>query len=198
MHSILWASILASAGVALVTTLLVEYFAKPGLEARKDRILEDKRQQRDALRNLDRCTYLAGRLIGLMRLEADEYDQEIMRAQKAEAGKMAAEIEGLAANAYEVINVPAWMDHELRKTIIKIGAFSIGLKVKGRAPKDVWEEFDSAADRLDDFLALFATSKWHLWRRRKLIKKIESPVLPNDFKQAVCKQADSAPSQVES
>src|SRR5437016_5681134 len=35
MHSILWASLLASAGVALVTTLLIEYLAKPGLEARR-------------------------------------------------------------------------------------------------------------------------------------------------------------------
>jgi hypothetical protein len=46
MHSILWASILASAGVALVTTLLVEYLAKPGLEARKDRIIENRREWR--------------------------------------------------------------------------------------------------------------------------------------------------------
>jgi hypothetical protein len=37
MHSVLWASILASAGVALVTTLLVEYLAKPWLEAAHSR-----------------------------------------------------------------------------------------------------------------------------------------------------------------
>ena len=63
MHSVLWASILASAGVAIVTTLLVEYLAKPGLEARKERILEDRRQQRTALNNMKQSLYLATRLV---------------------------------------------------------------------------------------------------------------------------------------
>lgn len=52
MHSILWASILASAGVAVVTTLAIEYLAKPGLEARKDRILEKRREQRAAINEM--------------------------------------------------------------------------------------------------------------------------------------------------
>lgn len=65
MHSTLWASIFASAVVAVVTTLLVEYLAKPGLEARKERILESKRERRTALKNIDRATYLAGRIIAV-------------------------------------------------------------------------------------------------------------------------------------
>ena len=52
MHSVLWASILASAGVALVTTLLVEYLAKPWLEARKDRIVEKNRDQRKGIKDV--------------------------------------------------------------------------------------------------------------------------------------------------
>ena len=52
MHLVLWASLLASAGVAAVTTLLVEYLAKPWLEARKDRILDKGRQQRTALNDI--------------------------------------------------------------------------------------------------------------------------------------------------
>jgi hypothetical protein len=176
-HSVVWASALASAFVAIVTTLVVEYIAKPGLEARKERILEDRRQQRKVLRNLDRCTFLAGRLIGLAQLKPGEYDQEIMNAQKDEAGKMVAEIEGIAVNTFEVMNVPAWIDDDLRKTIGAVGAFSLGLKVKGHAPKEAWGTFDSATDRLDDFIALFATSKWHALRRRKLIRKIKSSPL---------------------
>ena len=62
MHSILWASILASAGVALVTTLLVEYLAKPGLEARKERILEDKRARRVSVKGILRAWFIARRL----------------------------------------------------------------------------------------------------------------------------------------
>jgi hypothetical protein len=67
MHTVLWASIFASAGVALVTTLLIEYFAKPGLEARKDRILEDRRDQRNALKDLRLYARLAGEMWGLAR-----------------------------------------------------------------------------------------------------------------------------------
>jgi hypothetical protein len=63
MHSILLASILASAGVALVTTLLVEYLAKPWLEARKERILDKSRQRRAALTNFLRTINLANRLL---------------------------------------------------------------------------------------------------------------------------------------
>jgi hypothetical protein len=37
---------------ALLTTLLVEYFAKPWLDARKERILEDHRRRRDLQRLL--------------------------------------------------------------------------------------------------------------------------------------------------
>lgn len=183
-HSVVWASVIASAFVAAVVTMIVEYFAKPGLEARKDRILEDRRRQRNALRNLDRCTFLAGRLIGLAQLKPDEYDEEIMRTQRGQAGKMVAEIEGIAVDAYEVMNVPAWMDDEWRKTLVAVGAFSLGISVKGHAPKDAWEAFDNATDRLDDFIALFATSKWHHWRRRELIRKIKSSSAPKTFKPA--------------
>lgn len=52
MHSVLWAGILASAGVTLVTTLAVENLAKPGLEACKERILENNREWRTAVPNL--------------------------------------------------------------------------------------------------------------------------------------------------
>lgn len=189
----MWASVLASACVAAFITLLIEYLAKPQLEARKERILENRREQRDALKKLDRCTFLAGKLIGLAQLKPGEYDEEIMRAQKEEAGKMVAEIEGLAGDAYEVMNVPAWMDDEWRKTIGAVGAFSLGISIKGKAPMDAWETFDSATDRLDDIIILCATSKWHPWRRRKLVKKIKPPSRTNDFKQAVSEQSGSLP-----
>ncbi|MGH3452737.1 MAG: hypothetical protein ACRDQW_18955 [Haloechinothrix sp.] len=46
-------SILVSAAVAAVVTLLIEYAAKPGLDARKDRILEEQRALRDMRTQLD-------------------------------------------------------------------------------------------------------------------------------------------------
>jgi len=173
-HFVVWASVTASVFAAAVITLVIEYLAKPGLEARKERILEDRRQQRIVLRSLDRCTFLAGRLIGLAQLKSGEYDYEIMRAQKEDATTMIAEMEGLALNAFGAMKVRAWMDAELGQAIGAVGAFSVGFSVKGRAPKEAWEKFESAIDGLDDFLALFATSRWHLWRRRRLIRKIKS------------------------
>jgi hypothetical protein len=106
MHSILWASILASAGVAVVTTLLVEYLAKPGLEARKDRILEDRRQKRSALKDIKRCSSLARQLYVWGRARAEGAD-EITVALKEQAQKMAEEIDELAKRAYGPIKVPA-------------------------------------------------------------------------------------------
>jgi hypothetical protein len=41
-----WTPILSSAVTAVFVTLLVEYLAKPRLEARKDRILEGMRARR--------------------------------------------------------------------------------------------------------------------------------------------------------
>ena len=63
MHSVLWASILASTRVAAVTTLLVECLAKPWLEARKERILQSDRQRRAALNGFKRAAFLAGTLV---------------------------------------------------------------------------------------------------------------------------------------
>lgn len=178
MHSTLWASIFASAVVAVVTTLLVEYLAKPGLEARKERILESKRERRAALKNIDRATYLAGRLYStyfLGRLESGGYNADLAHVLNEQADKMAAEIEALTSCAYEAMNVPAWMDEEWSKTTAVLIGFPILFrKSRAQPPADAWEEFDAAADKVDDFATLLVTAKWHLWRRHKLIRKLRS------------------------
>lgn len=50
--SVTWANLVTSSAVAVVTTILVEYAAKPTLEARKERILENSRRSRDLLTQL--------------------------------------------------------------------------------------------------------------------------------------------------
>lgn len=50
MFDFFWVSIATPIGVALFTTLAVEYFAKPRLDARKERLLTDRR-------NLDELIY---------------------------------------------------------------------------------------------------------------------------------------------
>jgi hypothetical protein len=51
-----------SASVAAVVTLMIEYSAKPRLEARKDRILERERSKRKAAQLLLEVTQIAGQL----------------------------------------------------------------------------------------------------------------------------------------
>ena len=99
MHSVLWASIFASGGVALLTTLLVEYFAKPSLEARKERILEKKREHRAALRELGRAIYLAHNILAVR----DDQEEPVLRKRRIQ---YAADAERLVLDAYEKLRIP--------------------------------------------------------------------------------------------
>jgi hypothetical protein len=62
MHSILWVSVGVSAGVAIITTVLIDFLFKPGLEARKERILEKKRDKRNAIKGIWQAYGLLGQL----------------------------------------------------------------------------------------------------------------------------------------
>jgi hypothetical protein len=97
------------------------------------------------------------------------------------------------ANVYRVIEVPEWMGREWNKVISIITGLSITLYAEGRLSTAESEEFDSALAWLVEFWLLLTTSKWHLWRRHKLVKKIKSPSQPVDFEQAVSEQTDSLP-----
>jgi hypothetical protein len=191
MHSILWASILASAGVALVTTLLVEYLAKPSLEARKDRILEDRRQQRDALKSLDRCVFLAGGLHLSYRMKRSKLaasHPELANVLSGDTEITVAEIGKLIASAHEAIEVPAWVYEEWTAAAGMIMSFSTVLRAEGQPGQDTWKDFYCAVYQTEDFLKLLTTSKWHLRRRYKLMKKIKSSptaVLNSEMREAI-------------
>ena len=60
-------AVLTSALVAAVVTLGIEFFAKPRLEARRDRVLEQYRRHRAVRQHADVLTHWLGRLIGLIR-----------------------------------------------------------------------------------------------------------------------------------
>jgi hypothetical protein len=57
----MWETALVSAGVALVVTLLLEYAAKPRLDARKERILDGHRAAQDAVETIGRLSFVLGR-----------------------------------------------------------------------------------------------------------------------------------------
>src|SRR6266516_711308 len=101
MHSVshvLWASIVASTAVAAFTTLLIEYAAKPRLEARKERILDNDRQQRTAIRSLQRVVGLMGEIVGLQGQHDKIFSDRIIQCA-TEAGR-------LVDIAWEEIGVP--------------------------------------------------------------------------------------------
>lgn len=148
MHSILWASILASAGVAVVTTLLVEYLAKPELEARKERILEDKRERRNALKDFRQYAGLAGQISGLA--EDPSYDQPISMLRDS-VQKMTGEMEALLANVQRVIEAPTWFGREWNKVIPIITGLCTTFYAEGRLSKAELDEFDEALRSLVDF-----------------------------------------------
>jgi len=165
MHSILWASII-SAGVALVTTLLVEYPAKPWLEVRKDRILEDNRNQRTRLRGLDHATTLAGSMLALRK----EQTNVMFREQTI---KFASEVQELASLAYEELAVPKYFGDDW--TEITAITHSFCLRAKIVVPDEQsWNKFDAATDQLDRYTKVLRISRWHFWRQRKLRHEIIS------------------------
>lgn len=186
MHSVLWASILASAGVALVTTLLVEYLAKPGLEARKDRILEKRREQRAAINDMKRASFL---LIRLAYYLADIRDD---RASKGSFEKALTELSECTVRPFEIIDPPKKIADEWHDAIVVLYRYS-SMKPEAQRPASIAEKFPLAYLRLSLFHSYFNTARWHLWRRHKLIRRIKSATLPSEPIQAASEQIDSLP-----
>jgi hypothetical protein len=186
MHSILWASILASAGVALVVTLLVEYFAKPGLEARKDRILEKRREQRAAVKDMKRAVFLFLRLAYCLGGIKDGTTS----AESFE--KIMTEFSECTFRLYEVIDLPKKITDEWQDAVVVLYRYS-SVEPGAQWPAEIKENFPLAFGKLTLFYQYLSTAKWHLWRRHKLFKDIKSPSQPVDFEQAVSEQTDSLP-----
>lgn len=189
MHSILWASVLASAGVAVVTTLLVEYLAKPGLEVRKDRILEAKQEQRAAINDMRRASlllirmayYLAGLRDGTTSAQAFE--------------KALTEFCECTVRPFEVINPPKKIADEWHDTIVALYRYS-SMEPEVQRPTAIQERFPLAFARLGLFHTYFTTAKWHIRRRHQLIKRIKWLGSPDGLEQALSTQTDSPPSQM--
>lgn len=170
MHSILWASILASAGVALATTLLVEYLAKPGLEVRKDSILESDRQRRASIKAIKASHFLRFNLReGGVNLEKEGYNYEWAKQRTAE-------LEKLLMDLYQTTDIPQSVSRQWSRAVGTVISAAVGFQSPDprRISEEYWDKFNSASRCLDIFAQLLATSKWHPWRRRKLIREINS------------------------
>jgi len=150
--NILWAGILASTGVAALTTMIIEYLAKPQLEARKERILEHNRHQRTALQGLKRAVWYSGELLSLRDWQSADF-------WRSRTIKLAGEIAQWVETAQEVIEPPNSLYDDWTTTTAGVEAFQVWAQ---NAPptKHVWDEFDKFANHLQDYVHLFLTPRW--------------------------------------
>jgi hypothetical protein len=165
MHSVVWASVLASAAVAAVTTLIIEYLAKPWLDARKDRIIEDDRQKRAAIKAIKRSIFL------MASLHTFEDDKEHTVSYAARIRSNAAEIEKALIDAYQVINVPQSVLPEWIAAAGVVVGFAMAFQDKEGAPSS---NFKLASDRLNIFIKLLEVRRFHILHRRKLIQELKA------------------------
>jgi hypothetical protein len=170
-HSVVWASVIASAFVALVTTLLVEYLAKPGLEARKERILEERREQRKVTNGLGQVALLVGRL------SIYHADSELYSSLDEYVNGIAKELREHVILAHKIIDIPEPIKEKWGRTTAELLAFSLALQSGRRATGKQLERLEAACDILDNFIALLRMPRWHIRRTHKLVMKIKSSSL---------------------
>jgi len=176
---VLWTSILASAAVAGFVTLLIEYLAKPRLEARKERILDDMRQVRIATNGLRRAIMLSGRLRAIDQSFANGPNptDEILYEYRLD---YAAEIEKLLTSAYEQIEAPAQVSPQWTDSNVFVTGVMATIRSAPPGPKfqewgkivEVWDEVGLKLSVLESYIDLFSTSRWRVWRRASIMHRI--------------------------
>jgi hypothetical protein len=162
---VIWASVLASAGVAAVVTLAIEWAAKPGLEARKERILERSRERRAALRALRRTAHLIGRVHQIGSGGIDPVYGDRMT-------RLAAEAEQLVTDANERIDVSAVLRYEWTRTLGAIYGVLMWIQSDTPATPKLWRMLDENAKRLELYLDLLGCPRWRWKRRRDLVRQL--------------------------
>lgn len=167
MHAtsqVLWASILASAAVAVVTTLVIEYLAKPWLEVRKDRILERSQQRRKALRDFRRVTLI---VLQLVELHGHSTSQILLDR----GVKYAAEAEELLMDVEEP-DIPSQLQTDWDNAITAALTFLYWMQ-KELPPERRWDDFTQIVYKLIAYNQLFKAPRWRWLKKRKLIRQIQ-------------------------
>jgi len=187
-----WASVTASAFVAVVTTLLVEYLAKPGLEVRKDRTLEDRKELRTGVKDIRASIHLARRLQGFITkgledLIADTGGEKISVEY---INKIKAELSERATNAFQVLYPPKSILAEWERAIIIVEALALTFS-REISPETMEEYLDPVLEVLELFYDYFGTQRLHLWRRRRLVNTIKETSLAEAAWLALAEQTGS-------
>jgi hypothetical protein len=180
-HSVVWASVIASAFVAAAVTVFIEYIAKPGLEARKDRILENKRELRTGVKDIRASIHLARRLQGFITKGLEELIADTGGEQVSVeyVNKIKIELSEHVTNAYQVLYPPKSVVAEWEMAIVM--GESIALIFSREIPPETMEDYlDPVLERLELFYDYFGTQRLHLWRRHRLVKMIKETTLDEE------------------
>jgi hypothetical protein len=166
MHSILWASII-SAGVALVTTLLIEYFAKPGLEARKDRIIENRRAERAAVSSIRRAILLAASVGGFI----GQVDKGTVLPEYV--ANIVTELSECVFNVYTTIERPKPFADEWTAAAASVVWFAATFNQSAPSEEKI-KYLGGLRRQLSNFNKYFMVPKWRVQRRHGLINRIKT------------------------
>jgi len=158
---------LISAGVAAFVTLLIEYFAKPALEARKERILANHRRRREALDRIDDALFVIGRLETYGGPEElDPLSRHIELAEEART---------LLVNVTRDIDVP----NKQMETLLNYAAsrcYGACLLLSSQLalaspPPEFWKELSRSSDQLGDVSEYLRSGRW---KRRGLARELQT------------------------
>jgi hypothetical protein len=180
MHSILWASVGVSAGVAIITTVLIDFLFKPGLEARKDRILEKRRDKRAAMVNLRRATRLVNNLklfaSGALMQFAGQIENPALVRERMD--NLMAELSECIVKVHTTIDIP----NEVFEQWATLGTMTqLVTEVFHLRPMNdeaLVDLLDYLFRLLQFFNRYLAAPKWNLRRRQHLRDEISSLMLP--------------------
>ena len=155
-------SVLISASVAILTTLLVEYFAKPRLDARKERILDEARGRR--------------RLIARLRLTAFLF-RKLHQSMHQDSPMQAFEDPDVIADRIRVsidptVDAAMGTDFDLSSAErISLTAYVAVLEFWRDEPVDFEQNSDMVLDCLDLAIRALSTPPWSLVANNRIRKE---------------------------
>ncbi|GAA2096545.1 hypothetical protein GCM10009841_08210 [Microlunatus panaciterrae] len=164
----------------MLTTLVVEYAAKPHLEARKERILTEHRERRTLSRSIGELAFCCGRISAF-------FDESIPKPKNATESELAEKhIRRLSEEAVRLIDeirplirtADSQTDDLLHDTLPVIGAFAEGLPPAiqrigiDQVLTNPWELFDDAGSSLDQLAELVELPRWRFRQRAQIVSSV--------------------------
>jgi hypothetical protein len=164
-------SLLLAAGVSAFVTLLVELFAKPGLEVRKDRILDRARARRQASELALKAVLLCSAIVS----QREALSNDVIRAEAKKQRDRLPEI------GQELLDLTPRVALQLPADVRKALAIACGTMVS--APQstqlhgEVVEKIMTLLPSVADYLAAnnFSLRVLRLYQVRQALKSLEGP-----------------------